>query len=212
VAVLREYEEQRDHTARNLLNRLSPLFELGLFPKQESRAASFETMLGERLVLALFDLPSKEIQSALAELIIIRLHGFLVRGDHPRKLTRLLVLDEAWRVAGSSHLESLAREGRAFGVGLAIGTQYPGDLPADLSGALATKIFLKNQQPDHKKSVVRALCGATSGAEAHKLFAHLENLAMFEGIIQNDQYAPYQTFKLVPYYARARAPLVEAAE
>ena len=212
IAILQEQKEARNATAISLIDRVSPLFELGLFPKAREMEVPFETMLGERLVLSLFELPTDEIKAALAELIIIRLHGFLVRGDHPRKLTRLLVLDEAWRVAGSSHLESLAREGRAFGVGLAIGTQYPGDLPADLSGALATKIFLKNQQPDHKKSVVRALCGATSGAEAHKLFAHLENLAMFEGIIQNDQYAPYQTFKLLPYYARARAPLVDAAE
>ena len=40
----------------------------------------------------------------------------------PRKLTRLLVLDETWRVAHSTHLENLAREGRAFGAGMAIGT------------------------------------------------------------------------------------------
>ncbi len=204
IVVLREFEEQRDTIARNLLNRLSPLFELGLFPKAEAQDASFEAMLGERLVLALFDLPSREIQSALAELIIIRLHGFLVRGEHPRSLTRLLVLDEAWRVANSTHLESLAREGRAFGVGLAIGTQYPGDLPADLSGALATKIFLKNQQPDHRRAVVRALCGATSGPEANKLHTLFENFAMFEGFIQNQQYSPYEKFKLVPYYSRDR--------
>jgi hypothetical protein len=211
ITVLREFEEQKDNTARNLLNRLSPLFELGLFPRHDAKGASFDAMLGERLVLALFDLPSKEIQSALAELIIIRLHGYLVRGEHPRRLTRLLVLDEAWRVAGSSHLESLAREGRAFGVGLAIGTQYPGDLGADLAGALATKIFLKNQQPDHKKATVRALCGATSGPEAQKLYAMIECFAMFEGVIQNDQYQPYQTFKLTPYYAR-KAALHAAAE
>ena len=60
----------------------------------------------------------------MAELIVIRLHGVLVRRDHPRKLTRLLVLDEAWRVATSTHLANLAREGRAFGAGIAIGTQY----------------------------------------------------------------------------------------
>ncbi|MDZ4791555.1 MAG: DUF87 domain-containing protein [Hyphomicrobiales bacterium] len=211
IIVLREYEEQKDNTARNLLNRLSPLFELGLFPKHDAKGGSFDAMLGERVVLALFDLPSKEIQSALAELIIIRLHGYLVRGEHPRRLTRLLVLDEAWRVAGSTHLESLAREGRAFGVALAIGTQYPGDLPADLAGALATKIFLKNQQPDHKKATVRALCGATSGPEAQRLYTMIDNFAMFEGVIQNQHYTPYQTFKLTPYYVRKEQVAEEPA-
>jgi len=112
------------------------------------------------------------------------------------------VLDEAWRVAHSTHLENLAREGRAFGAGIAIGTQYPGDLPPDLSGALDTKIYLKNQQPDHKKAVVRALCGANSGPEALNLHGILERLTQFEGLIQNQQYLPYAKFKLLPFFAR----------
>ena len=157
IAIL---DGQKDAHTAGLMDRLAPLIELGLFPKAD--AAPFEAMMDERVVLSLFALPADDIKAALAELIVIRLHGVLVSRPQPRKLTRLLVLDEAWRVAKSKHLENLAREGRAFGAGIAIGTQYPGDLPADLSGALDTKIYLKNQQPDHKKAVVMALCGGNS--------------------------------------------------
>jgi len=157
VKILEEQKEAKNPQAISLLDRIAPLFELGLFPKSDELPVPFEAMLDERLVLSLFALPTDEIKAALAELIIIRLHGVLLRRSQPRKLTRLLVLDEAWRVAHSNHLENLAREGRAFGAGIAIGTQYPGDLPPDLSGALDTKIYLKNQQPDHKKAVVRAV-------------------------------------------------------
>ena len=90
----------------------------------------------------------------------------LVNRPQPRKLTRLLVIDEAWRVASSKHLETLAREGRAFGAGIAIGTQYPGDLPADLSGALGTKIYLKNQHPSTGRRCVDALCGGNPSPAA----------------------------------------------
>lgn len=204
VAILEEQKEQRNATAISLLDRVSPLFELGLFPKRHELEVPFETMLDERLVLSLFELPTDEIKAALAELIVIRLHGHLVRGDQPRRLTRLLVLDEAWRVASSKHLENLAREGRAFGVGIAIGTQYPGDLPPDLAGSLATRIFLKNQQPDHKKAVVRAVTGAASGLHAQEVHEFLERQEMFQGLIQNQQYSPYAAFKLLPYYARER--------
>jgi hypothetical protein len=127
-----------------------------------------------------------------------------VRGDQPRRLTRLLVLDEAWRVASSKHLENLAREGRANGVGIDIGTQKTGDLPPDHAGSLATRIFLKNQQPDHKKAVVRAVAGGTSGAHAQEVHEFLEKQEMFQGLIQNQQYSPYAAFRLVPYYARER--------
>jgi hypothetical protein len=205
IAILEEQKEAKNPQAISLLDRIAPLFELGLFPKSDELPVPFEAMLDEKLVLSLFALPTDEIKAALAELIIIRLHGVLVRRAQPRKLTRLLVLDEAWRVAHSTHLENLAREGRAFGAGIAIGTQYPGDLPPDLSGALDTKIYLKNQQPDHKKAVVRALCGTNSGPDALNLHGILERLTQFEGLIQNQQYLPYARFKLIPYFARKEA-------
>src|SRR5262249_50885353 len=205
VAILEEQKEAKNPQAISLLDRIAPFFDLGLFPKSDRFPLRFEAMLDEKLVLSLFALPTDEIKAALAELIIIRLHGVLVRRAQPRKLTRLLVLDEAWRVAHSTHLENLAREGRAFGAGIAIGTQYPGDLPPDLSGALDTKIYLKNQQPDHKKAVVRALCGANSGPDALNLHGILERLTQFEGLIQNQQYLPYARFKLIPYFARKEA-------
>ena len=199
AAIIRESAGKE---AAGLIDRLAPLVDLGLFPKGE--AAPFEAMLDERVVLSLFALPADDIKAALAELIIIRLHGVLVNRPQPRKLTRLLVLDEAWRVASSKHLENLAREGRAFGAGIAIGTQYPGDLPADLSGALGTKIYLKNQQPDHKKAVVLALCGANTGPIAANLHGILEQLGQFEGLIQNQHYLPFAEFRLTPYFKRVR--------
>ncbi len=182
VAILEEQKEAKNPQAISLLDRIAPLFELGLFPATDEQTVPFEAMLDERLVLSLFALPTDEIKAALAELIIIRLHGVLLRRSQPRKLTRLLVLDEAWRVAHSTHLENLAREGRAFGAGIAIGTQYPGDLPPDLSGALDTKIYLKNQQPDHKKAVVRALCGAnTRAGSVQSAWRFWSGLTQFEG-------------------------------
>jgi hypothetical protein len=81
------------------------LFERAV-PASDDLPVPFEAMLDERLVLSLFALPTDEIKAALAELIIIRLHGVLLRRAQPRKLTRLLVLDEAWRVASSTHLET----------------------------------------------------------------------------------------------------------
>jgi hypothetical protein len=198
IAIL---DGQKDAHTAGLMDRLAPLIELGLFPKAD--AAPFEALMDERVVLSLFALPADDIKAALAELIIIRLHGVLVSRPQPRKLTRLLVLDEAWRVAKSKHLENLAREGRAFGAGIAIGTQYPGDLPADLSGALDTKIYLKNQHPDHRKAVLKALCGGNSTAN-EALQDTLEQLTQFEGLIQNQHYLPYAEFKLTPYFKRAR--------
>jgi DNA helicase HerA-like ATPase len=51
-----------------------------------------------------------------------------------------MVFDEAHRVKDSKRLEQLAREGRAFGVGIVIGTQFPGDIPETMAGNLATQL------------------------------------------------------------------------
>jgi hypothetical protein len=115
------------------------------------------------------------------------------RGTHHHPVARRSASPQS-----AAKTDPASRAGRS----LARGTQYPGDLPPDLSGALDTKIYLKNQQPDHKKAVVRALCGANSGPEAANLHGILERLTQFEGIIQNQQYLPYARFKLVPYFAR----------
>lgn len=198
VALIRS---EKSTTATSLFDRVSPLFDLGLFPDAQKTDKPFEAMLEERVVLSLFELPTDEIKAAMAELIIIRMHGYLVHREQPRKLTRLLVLDEAWRVTSSKHLENLAREGRAFGVGLAIGTQYPGDLPPELSGSLATRIFLKNQQPDHRKAVIAAVAGG-AGTQAQEVAKFLERQEMFQAIIQSQHFAPYAMVKIVPYYER----------
>ena len=197
---------EKDAQAAGVLDRLAPLTELGLFPKRrDAGAVRDDDGRADRAVAV--RAARGRYQGGAGGTYHHPLHGVLVSRPQPRKLTRLLVLDEAWRVASSKHLENLAREGRAFGAGIAIGTQYPGDLPADLSGALGTKIYLKNQQPDHKKAVVTALCGANSGPDAANLHGILEQLGQFEGLIQNQHYLPFAEFKLLPYFKRARQHL-----
>ena len=73
IAIL---DGQKDAHTAGLLDRLAPLVELGLFPKAD--ALPFEAMMDGRIVLSLFALPADGIKAALAELVIIRLHGMLV--------------------------------------------------------------------------------------------------------------------------------------
>jgi hypothetical protein len=185
-----------------LLNRLSPLFDLNLFPDRATASTTFERLIQDRVVLDLHSLPDDRIKAAMSEFIIVRLHGYILKGEQPRELRRLLVFDEAWRVKDSVRLQELAREGRAFGVGILIGTQFPGDIPESLAGNVATQLLLSNQDPDHRKAVVRTLCGATSGPEAGRLTGQLAVLQKHEGFFRNQQYAPYALVETLPYYRR----------
>lgn len=195
-----------EHDDKNeaLLNRLSPLFDLDLFPDSTTASTTFEGMLSKSIVLRMNALPDDKIKSAVAEFVIVRLHAHMLRGAQPRTLTRLLVLDEAWRVKDSVRLQELCREGRAFGVGVVIGTQFPGDIPEDLAGSLATQLLLGNSNAEHRKSVVRTLSGATSGPDAARLMQQLTLLQKFQGFFRNQQYAPYVLMTAVPYHQRTK--------
>ncbi len=191
--------------AAALVTKLSQLTDLGLFPASDGKIGSFEAFINARVCLKLSDLPGDDIKSALAELIIIQLHGFALRGDQPRRLKRVMVFDEAHRVKDSQRLESLAREGRAFGVGIVIGTQFPGDIPEQLAGNLATQLFLMNNQAAHRKFVAGQLLGTTSGREGSAMMEKLGNLKPLEGVFTNAHYSGGVFLTIMPHYQRMAA-------
>ncbi|MCG3124556.1 MAG: hypothetical protein GIKADHBN_03025 [Phycisphaerales bacterium] len=199
-----DVKEHLEHDDKNeaLLNRLSPLFDLGLFPSSKSAATTFDAMMQTRVVLDLHSLPDDRIKAAMSEFIIVRLHGLILRGSQPRELRRLLVFDEAWRVKDSVRLQELAREGRAFGVGIVVGTQFPGDIPENLAGNLATQLLLANQDPDHQRVVVRTLCGTGAGSEAARLQRQVAVLQKHQGFFRNQQMAPFCLVTTLPYWRR----------
>lgn len=194
-----------DTKSEKLLNRLSPLFDLKLFPDSDQVAVTFEDLLAGPAVLDMHSLPDDRIKAALAEFLIVRLHGHVLRGDQPRELRRLLVFDEAWRISASERLQELAREGRAFGIGIAIGTQFPGDIPENLSGNLATQLLLHNSNAEHRKAVARTLTGSASGPTATQVIRQMGILQKFEGFFRNQHYTPYVVVTTLPYYRRQSA-------
>ena len=185
----------------SLINKLSLLVELGLFLPRSKSMMSFEQFLSSRVCLRLSDLPSDELKSALAEILIIQIHGHAVRGDQPRKLARMMVFDEAHRVKDSEKLEALAREGRAFGVGIVIGTQFPGDIPETMAGNLATQLFLMNNQAAHRQRVVRQVTGTVTSREARDLLNKVASFAPLDALFDNPHHK-CALLRVKPYYER----------
>ena len=153
-------------------------------------------------MLTLNDNANKNLMHILAEIMIIKIHALLMRGEQPRVLKRALVLDEAWRVAKSERLSDLAREGRAFGVGLLIGSQFPDDLPENLVGNLRTQIFLHNKSLDMRKAVARVLCSASSGVQAQSIIETLATLPQFKGYMVSEECKPWARVNIVPHKDR----------
>ncbi len=191
--------------ANTLLGRLSPVFDLGLFSEGDA-ASSLNDLLATPTVIRLSQLPGDQVKNAVAEFFLMALYSFLIRREHPHKLERLLVLDEAWRLVNSPFLEPLMREGRAFGLGVIIATQFPRDLPDQIAGSTATRFFFNQTKAEQVREIQRTLVGKTSGQEADHLGSLVRGLAPLECVLQNIHYRPWVKLKSIPYYARLTEP------
>lgn len=199
------FEAIRDVLVREghdaLLGRLSPIFDLGLFAASEE-TTSLTQLLQEPAVIRLSQLPGDEVKNAVAEFLLMALYNQLIRQPQPRTLRRLLVLDEAWRLIQSPFLEPLMREGRAFGLGVVVATQYPKDLPDTVAGATATRLFFSQNQPEQVREIQRTLVGKTSGVDAERVAATVRSMPPLTCLMNSAHYQPFSRVTVHPYYER----------
>ena len=186
---------------RSLLGRLSPIFDLGLFSRGDD-TTSLNELLSTPTVIRLSQLPGDQVKNAVAEFFLMALYSFLIRREHPHRLERVLVLDEAWRLVQSPFLEPLMREGRAFGLGVVLATQFPKDLPDQIAGSTGTRLFFNQTKAEQVREIQRTLVGKTSGTEADHLGNLIRGLAPMECILQNLHYRPWVRLRAIPYFTR----------
>lgn len=191
--------DEADHSA--LLGRLSPIFDLELFAAGADEEG-LTKMLDGRAVVRLSQLPSDQVKNAVAEISLLALYNHLIRRPQPRRLTRLLVLDEAWRVTNSPFLEPLMREGRALGLGVILASQYPSDLDEAIAGATHTRLYFSQSLPEPIREIQRTLVRKTSGVEAERLAAEVRGLPPLTCLMVNRQHEPFARVAVEPYYRR----------
>ena len=184
-----------------LLGRLSPVFDLGVFSEGDA-ALTLSDLLETPTVIRLSQLPGDQVKNAVAEFFLMAMHSYLMRREQPHALQQVLVLDEAWRLVASRFLKPLMLEGRAFGLGVIVATQFPRQLPEEVSGSTATRLFFGQTKAEQIREVQRTLVGKTSGPDADNIAQVVRSLAPLECVMQNAQHAPWVRVKVTPYYAR----------
>lgn len=194
-----------DKANEPLLGRLSPIFDLGLFAT-DAEDANFEAFLESSAVIRLGQLPSDEVKNSVAEFFLMALHNYLMRQTQTHTLGRLLVLDEAWRVVDSPFLIPLMREGRAFGLGVVIASQFPRDLPEAVRGSTATRLFFSQGQLEQLREIQRTIVGKTSGPEAEHVASVVRGLTPLSCVLHSTQYAPFVRVSILPYFQRRAIP------
>ena len=193
-----------DKANEPLLGRLSPIFDLGLFAA-DAEQSNFEELLRASVVVRLGQLPSDEVKNSVAEFFLMALYNHLIRQPQIHVLGRLLVLDEAWRVVESPFLTPLMREGRAFGLGVIIASQFPRDLPEAVRGSTATRLFFSQGQVEQIREIQRTIVGKTSGPEAEHVASVVRSLTPLSCVMHSTQYTPFVRVTITPYFRRRLA-------
>jgi hypothetical protein len=194
-------ELQADKDNQALLGRMSPIFDLELF-SSGAQAADFATVVESSTVIRLAQLPGDEVKNSVAEFFLMALYNYLIRQPQSHRFSRLLVLDEAWRLVESPFLEPLMREGRAFGLGVLIASQFPTDLPAAVAGSTATKLFFSQTNVEQIRDIQRTILGKTSGADADHLANILRGLAPLTCVMYSKQFRRFVRVAINPYFER----------
>lgn len=190
-------EDYKKHAT--LIGRLDLLFQIGLFP--EKPEVNFEQLLESSYTLRLTKLPTDEIKSAVAEILILAMHNYFSSKEHPRKLTRGIVLDEAHRISKSEILATFARECRAFGISIIIATQFPTDMSEDIYGCTETKLFLGNDDPKHARAAAEKIVGTANKDELLKMSENIRGFKQFQAVIRNIHYMN-DIINILPYYKK----------
>lgn len=188
----------------SLLGRLSPIFDLGLF-RTDAEQSNLDEFLKGSAVIRLGQLPSDEVKNSVAEFFLMALYNHLIRQPQTHTLGHLLVLDEAWRVVESPFLTPLMREGRAFGLGVVIGSQFPRDLPEAVRGSTATRLFFSQGQVEQIREIQRTIVGKTSGPEADHVAGMVRSLTPLSCVINSTQYTPFARLTILAYFQRSSA-------
>ena len=198
-AVQEALSEDKDNQA--LLGRMSTIFDLQLF-SSGAQVADFATVVESSTVIRLAQLPGDEVKNSVAEFFLMALHNYLIRQPQSHTLSQLLVLDEAWRLVESPFLEPLMREGRAFGLGVLIASQFPTDLPAPVAGSTATKLFFSQTNLEQVRDIQRTILGKTSGGDADHLASILRGLGPLTCVMYSKQFPRFVRVTINPYFER----------
>lgn len=185
--------------ATTLLGRLSPIFDLGLFSVGDA-SLTLSELLATPTVIRLGRLPGDQVKNAVAEFFLMALHSYLMRREQPHALRQVLVLDEAWRLVSSPFLIPLMLEGRAFGLGIIVATQFPRQLPEEISGSTATRLFFGQTTAEQIRDIQRTLVGKTGGPEADHIGHVIRGLTPLHCVLQNAHYRPWVRVRVTPHY------------
>lgn len=164
-----------------LLNRVSPLFDLQIF---RGGSGGLEESLQKTTVLALSLLPSDMVKKAIADLFLKTTYQYLLRAGHANGIRLAIIIDEAHKVANLPAASTLLKEGRKYGASIWVSSQEPKDFNATVWSNCGTQVFFRIDELTNAKNSAKQLGQAS-------LVEDLRGLSVGHCFLRNLHYQPF---------------------
>ena len=171
--------------AGTLLSRLSPIFDLNLFPPGRGAVRSLFT--GAHVV-RFTRLPNEEVKKACAEILLLGCYNEMLRLGHLPGLRLAFVIDEAHRIANLAAVKLLLREARSYGVAVFLSSQQARDFADEIYANADTLVGLKLNEPRDAERLGALLAGSQ---QARELADSIRRLRPGQAYLKNIQFQPY---------------------
>lgn len=175
MAILKSYERVQRPNLETLINiireeylnrelQLKPYTLLTKIEQLNSKVflqSNFNNMMiivKKPIIFALYKLP-EEYRKIYALAILQVLTNYMLTLTPTNKLRHLVIIDEAWRLtdtkAGSKIIRGLVKEGRGYGLAVALASQDISDFPKDVLDNAGTVIVFGSNSKDYIETVAK---------------------------------------------------------
>jgi hypothetical protein len=167
---------------RNVVARLRPLSDFGLFVEKE-QGHGFADLLRRGVVLDVHGL-MEQVQLAAGAFVLRKVYREMFRWGQTGQLRLAVVLDEAHRLARDVTLPKIMKEGRKYGVAVVVASQGVDDFHKDVLSNAGTKVAFRCNFPQS-----RTVAGFLRGRDGQDMAVELEKLAVGQAYVSTPEQA-----------------------
>jgi DNA phosphorothioation-dependent restriction protein DptH len=174
-------EAEKSGRSRNVVARLRPLSDFGLFT--DDAGQTFADLLRRGLVLDVHGL-MEQVQIAAGAFVLRKVYREMFRWGQTGQLRLAVVLDEAHRLARDVTLPKIMKEGRKYGVAVVVASQGVDDFHKDVLSNAGTKVAFRCNYPQS-----RTVAGFLRGRDGQDMSAALEQLVVGQAYVSTPEQA-----------------------
>jgi hypothetical protein len=197
-STLKEMAQAGGGPVKNLLVRLQPLFESGIF--QPGRAEFTLETLFNRTTVLLMTSGITNLMVAASRLMLEGIYASMLAAGESSRIRVMACVDEAHKLCGDETITTLVKEARKYGLGLILSSQETRDFHPSVFANVGTLIALQLEETD--AAVMAKQIAGQDGPSMRQLKQRILGQTFPQGIVRSNHFQPYVALRLSPFHER----------